>query len=61
MFPVLRGGVIARAAGVFFKDMDVLAGEPWATLVRGGSCSPRSWMRRFGGWAGTFAGRSAEW
>ena len=28
MFPVLRGGVVARAAGVFFQDVDVLAGEP---------------------------------
>ena len=32
-----------------------------ATLVRNGSCSLRSWMRRFRRWAGTFAGRSAEW
>ena len=31
-----------------------------ATLVRNGSCSLRSWMRRFWRWAGTFAGRSAE-
>ena len=28
MFPVLRGGVVARAAGVFFQDLDVLAGQP---------------------------------
>ena len=28
MFPVLRGGVVARAAGVFFRDVHVLAGEP---------------------------------
>ena len=32
-----------------------------ATLVRNGSCSPRSWICRFWRWAGTFAGRSAEW
>ena len=32
-----------------------------ATLVRNGSCSLRSWMRHFWRWAGTFAGRSAEW
>ena len=31
-----------------------------ATLVRSGSCSLGSWMRRFWRWAGTFAGRSAE-
>ena len=28
MFPVLRGGVVARAMGVFFGDVDVFAGEP---------------------------------
>ena len=28
MFPVLRGGVVARATGVFFWDVDVFAGEP---------------------------------
>ena len=28
MFPVLRGGVVAPATGVFFGDMDVFAGEP---------------------------------
>ena len=27
MFLVLRGGVVARATGVFFRDVDVLAGE----------------------------------
>ena len=32
-----------------------------ATLVRNGSCSLGSWMHRFSRWAGTFAGRSAEW
>ena len=28
VFPVLWGGVVARATGVFFRDVDVLAGEP---------------------------------
>ena len=28
VFPVLRGGVVARATGVIFRDVDVLAGEP---------------------------------
>ena len=28
MFPVLWGGVVARATSVFFQDVDVLAGEP---------------------------------
>ena len=28
VFLVLRGGVVARATGVFFWDVDVLAGEP---------------------------------
>ena len=28
MFPVLQGGVVAQATGVFFQDVDVLAGEP---------------------------------
>ena len=28
MFPVLWGGVVARAAGVFLQDVHVLAGEP---------------------------------
>ena len=28
MFPVLPGGVVARATGVFFGDVDVFAGEP---------------------------------
>ena len=28
VFPVLPGGVVARAADVFFRDMDVLASEP---------------------------------
>ena len=32
-----------------------------ANLGRNGSCSLRSWIGRFSGWAGTFAGRSAEW
>ena len=27
VFLVLRGGVVARATGVFFRDVDVLAGE----------------------------------
>ena len=60
MFPVLRGGVVARATGVFFGDVDVFRASHLATLVRNGSCSLRSWMRRFWRWAGTFAGRSAE-
>ena len=29
MFPVLWGGVVARGAGVFLRDVDVLAGEPF--------------------------------
>ena len=28
VFAVLWGGVVARAAGVFLRDVDVLAGEP---------------------------------
>ena len=28
MFPVLWAGVVARATGVFFGDVDVFAGEP---------------------------------
>ena len=28
MFPLLWGAVVARAAGVFLRDVDVLAGEP---------------------------------
>ena len=28
VFPVLRGGVVAWATGVFVGDVDVLAGEP---------------------------------
>ena len=32
-----------------------------AILVGNGSCSLKSWMRRFWRLAGTFAGRSAEW
>ena len=28
MFLVVRGGEVARAAGVFFQDVDVYAGEP---------------------------------
>ena len=28
VFLVLRAGVVARATGVFFGDVDVLAGEP---------------------------------
>ena len=28
MFPVLRSGVVAQAAGVFVPDVDVRAGEP---------------------------------
>ena len=28
VFPVLRGGVVARATCVFFGDVDVFAGEP---------------------------------
>ena len=28
VFPVLRGGVVARATAVFFEDVDVFAGEP---------------------------------
>ena len=28
VFTVLRDGVVARASGVFFGDMDVLADEP---------------------------------
>ena len=32
MFPVLWVDVVARAAGVFLQDVDVLAGEP--------SCDP---------------------
>ena len=28
MFPVFQGCVVAGAAGVFFGDVDVLAGEP---------------------------------
>ena len=27
VFPVLWGGVVTRATGVFFSDMDVLAGQ----------------------------------
>ena len=40
MFPVLRGGVVARVAGVFFRDVDVLVGgssghpgEEWCLLL----------------------------
>ena len=32
VFPVLRGGVVARAAAVFFWDVDVLEGEPLGDL-----------------------------
>ena len=28
VLPVLRGGVVAWATGVFVRDVDVLAGEP---------------------------------
>ena len=28
VFPVLRGGVVARAMGVFLGGVDVFAGEP---------------------------------
>ena len=28
VFAVLRGGLVARATGVFFGDVDLLAGEP---------------------------------
>ena len=32
MFPVIPGGVVARAAGVVFREVDVLAGEPSSDL-----------------------------
>ena len=28
VFPVFQGGVVARATGVFFGDVNVFAGEP---------------------------------
>ena len=37
-----------------------LRASHWATLVRSGSCSLRSWMPPFCRWAGMHAGRSPE-
>ena len=56
VFPVLRAGVVARAAGVFFRNVCLRASHR-ATLVRSGSCSLTSWKRRFCRWAGMHAGR----
>ena len=61
MFPVLRGGVVARATGVFVGDVDVLAGEPSGDPVEEWQLLPEELDASFWRWAETFAGRSAEW
>ena len=70
--PAWRGHVLkcGQSSGVVWSHgQRVCSSRMWmclrashrATLVRNGSCSLRSWMRRFCRWAGTHAGRSAEW
>ena len=70
--PVCRGHFLkcSQSPGVVWSHgQQVCSSGTWmclrashlATLVRNRSCSLRSWMRRFWRWAGTFAGRSAEW
>ena len=70
--PVWRGHFLkcSQSSGVVWSHgQRVCSSGTWiclrarhlATLVRNGSCSLRSLMRRFWRWAGTFAGRSAEW
>ena len=70
--PVWRGHLLkyCQSSGVvWWHGQRVCSSGTWmclrashlATLVGNGSCSLRSWMRRFWRWAGTFAGRSAEW
>ena len=70
--PVWRGHILkcSQSSGVVWSHgQRVCSSGTWmclrvrhqATLVRSGSCSLRSWMRRFWSWAGTFAGRSAQW
>ena len=61
VFPVLRGGVVAWATGVFVGDVDVLAGEPSGDPGEERQLLPEELDARFWRWAGTFAGRSAEW